>query len=569
MKSLISAATEKNWKRLGSDGCGCLTRRANKRASGRKFLPAEYLTDRNHRKAVQEILEQAEKHLWDTDRVLYSISVSMLRKKGIFQKPHVQAVLKEYYQEILPEIEEMEIPEGEWDFLGTVYQGMLTEGKKNQTGSYYTPEKTVKNMVREFDFSKGQIFLDPCCGSGSFLMAAEHASPEQLWGMDSDPRAVMLAKVNLLLKFPKEEFIPHICRGDFLKEENKINCRRFHYIATNPPWGAVSAGRIPEPLTYEESFSCFFVNAFRRLEEGGVIRFLFPESVLYIGAHRDLRKFMLDHCCIEQITRYQERFSGVATKYVEICCRKSPAKKELQVIDSEGKKQVPLSAFRETENYTFCFLTEEEMKIIHRMKALGTYDLSDSIWALGIVTGDNQNKLRETNKGGLEPIITGREIQRYYVKPAVKYLRYAPSELQQSAREEYYRAKEKLVYKFISDRLIFAYDDSGSLILNSGNILIPSVPHMGMKTVLAYLNSELFQFFYRKCFQSVKVLKGNLLKLPFPEISEKQNQKIEDLVNRILAGEQEADDRLQKIIFEQYGLTEVQIQLIREENRKK
>lgn len=112
----------------------------------------------------------------------------------------------------------------------------------------------------------------------------------------------------------------------------------------------------------------------------------------------------------------------------------------------------------------------------------------------------------------------------YRLKPLKLFIRYNRNELQQVAKEKYYRAKEKLVYKFVSDKLVFAYDESATLVLNSANILIPRAPTMSTKTVLAFLNTELYQYLYRVLFAEIKILKGNLLQLPFPLLSEKQER---------------------------------------------
>ena len=96
----------------------------------------------------------------------------------------------------------------------------------------------------------------------------------------------------------------------------------------------------------------------------------------------------------------------------------------------------------------------------------------------------------------MEKIYTGKEIKPYFLEQARHYIFYQRQALQQTAKEEYYRAKEKLVYKFISKKLVFAYDNTGSLFLNSANILIPSIPNMSIKTVMAFLNTPLYQFLY-------------------------------------------------------------------------
>ena len=207
--------------------------------------------------------------------------------------------------------------------------------------------------------------------------------------------------------------------------------------------------------------------------------------------------------------------------------------------------------------------SNEDLSIVKIVKDKGKYSLKNSIWALGIVTGDNKGKLFPVRLEGMEKIYTGKEIRPYVLRSAKNYIRYDRNNLQQVAKEETYRATEKLVYKFISNKLVFAYDNSASLFLNSANILIPNIPSMSVKTVMAFLNSSLFQFVYIKLFGEIKVLKGNLIELPFPEISTADNEKLSSLVDEILNGNGTKQECIENLIFSIYGLTEEQIEYIR------
>ena len=150
------------------------------------------------------------------------------------------------------------------------------------------------------------------------------------------------------------------------------------------------------------------------------------------------------------------------------------------------------------------------------------------------------------------------------LKAPTKYIVYDRKSFQQVAKDEIYRAEEKLVYKFISNKLVFAYDNSQSLFLNSANILIPKIPNMSIKTVLAFLNSELYQYLYCVLFSEIKILKGNLIELPFPDISATQNLEISAYVDKVLAGEKEYISTIQTAIYEIFGLTSEHITHIRE-----
>ena len=313
----------------------------------------------------------------------------------------------------------------------------------------------------------------------------------------------------------------------------------------------------------KETFSYFFVKAFEQLKDEGTIRFLFPEAILNVKVHRDIRKFIIDCAGLVSITTYDDMFSGVTTKYVDIECGKGADKDKFDVYESNKKRCVEKKTVYETENLIFNLLSDYDLSIVRIVKGRGKYSLQNSIWALGVVTGDNKGKLFPECLEGMEKIYTGKEIQPYVLRPAKNYILFDRANLQQVAKEETYRAPEKLVYKFISNKLVFAYDDSASLFLNSANILIPDIPSMSAKTVMAFLNSSLFQFMYISLFGEVKILKGNLIELPFPEISEHENKQLSSLVDEVLNGDSTKQEVIESYIFSIYGLTQEQIQYVR------
>ena len=575
-KTTISEATSRNWKRLHSNGTGRLMSRANKRLSTKTIVPIEYFSNKENVGDIQRFVNYCKEQTYSVEEVIFSVGVKLLKEAGIIEKEHVAAVLKaaaslEFSEhsessEFSDSLSLPPLPSDESDLLGLLYQCFLQEGEKNRKGSYYTPYEVARNMTKNLDFSNNQIFFDPCCGSGAFILVLEGAKPSQIFGCDNDPIAVMIAKINLLLKFQDEVFEPHIYCCDYLNTINTINAvnalkgLKANYIISNPPWGAVIHDADGNPIFTKESFSFFFEKAFQQLENDGIIRFLLPESILNVKSHRDFRKFLLENTDIQSITRYPGTFSGVQTKYIDIestrhfdrsgteCSEveKSPA---IATFSYDGDFSIPLRSSRNdvskqcfylTKNLNFNLLSDSDLEKVQKILAKGKYSLKDSVWALGVITGDNKNKVKTKQGRGLEPIYTGKDIGAYTLKEPRKFIKYERSEFQQVAKDDIYRADEKLVYKFISKHLVFAYDNSKSLFLNSANILIPKIPGMSIKTVLAFLNSELFKFLYRSLFGEIKILKGNLMELPFPEITPETDKKLTVLVDEVMNGNKEA-----------------------------
>ena len=589
-KTTISDATARNWKRLHSDGSGRLMSRANKQLSTKTILPLEYFSNKENVSDIQRFVSYCKERNYSIEEVIYSMGVRLLKEAGILEKEHVAAVLKATtITELSEHSESFEfsdnlllppLPSDETDLLGLLYQCFLLEGEKNRKGSYYTPSEVARNMVKNIDFSKGQTFFDPCCGSGAFILALEGASPSQIFACDNDPIAVMIAKINLLLKFPNEVFEPQIVCCDFINDSytsysSYLSKRTYNYIISNPPWGAVIFDSSGNPISTKESFSFFFEKAFNQLDNEGIIKFLLPESILNVKTHRNFRKFLLENTDIQSITKYPGTFSGVQTKYIDIECTRHFDRSEMKWSEVEKSSSnvitvkdfstpfhsarnddghVSKAALYLTKNLNFNLLSDSDLEIIQKILAKGKYTLKDSVWALGVITGDNKNKVKSKQGRGMEPIYTGKEIEAYTLKHPRKFIKYERSDFQQVAKDEIYRADEKLVYKFISKNLVFAYDNSKSLFLNSANILIPRIPGMSIKTVLAFLNSELFKFLYKSLFGEIKILKGNLLELPFPEITPETDKKITELVDEVLNGNKEAVRLIDNEIFKVFAL---------------
>ena len=565
MEDLISKATKNNWNKLKTNKKNKLTSRANKRLSTKKIIPIEYISHKENLNKVSNLIQLIIENKWSKQSAIYSLIINLLQAENIISQSNVKDFIEEYsYIEKIDELIKYNLMNlvKERDLMGLIYQCLMIEGEKNKKGSYYTPYKITEQMTKDLDFSNNQTFFDPCCGSGSYLMSLQNVNPEQIYGVDTDEIAVMIAKCNLLLKFKGVEFTPQIFKDNFLKKDNVISNKKFTYIITNPPWGAMTDKQyIPKEISSGEIFSCFIVKSFKNLEKDGKIRFLLPIAILNVKAHKDVREFILNNGNLKKITLYDDSFTGVVTKYVDIEVESKKA--DESVIVTKGEKQYITSKdnFKLTNNKVFTIIDCNNKNILEKIKNNGKYFLNNSDWALGIVTGDNKRKLLDKQAEGYEVVYTGKEIERYQLKDPKKYIKYDRNSFQQVAKDEYYRAPEKLVYKFISNKLTFAYDNNKSLFLNSANILIPRIPNMSIKTVMAYLNSEVFSYYYKNLFGEIKILKGNLMEIPFPDISNEENEKISILVDEVM-NNKKAEDVLQNEIYKTYNLDKEEIEWV-------
>ena len=562
----ISKATEYNWKKLNSDSKEKLTKRANKTRSKKRIIATNYLDDSKANMLLKNVMEIES----SVENIMYTLAYSALSQNGILHRKHVKNFLHKYSH--LEQVA-IDIPADTWDsdndILGFIYQSLITEGERNITGQYYTCKSVVEYIVGDKTLSDTETFLDPCCGSGAFLMAVKTNNPSNLYGFDINPIAVMIASVNLLIKHKDKEFFPHIFCLDFLSKElfssddRKELPFKFDNIYTNPPWGSDKEGlyihNYPS-IKSKERASMVISESLSRLTDTGTLYFLLPTSLLKIKTHNDIRKLILADTTIQQIDLYNNRFDGVFTDYFSIKINPAKTTTQTYVVTSDGgNANITLSAADRTlGNIVLETFNSLDNSIIEKMESSCHDRLSHSLWALGIVTGDNKNKVKKEKAEGLEPVYAGKQVDPFKLQDESSYILFDPENFQQCAKEEFFRAPEKLIYRFIAKYPIVAYDDKQCLCLNSANILIPQLDTISVKSVAALLNSTLYHYYYSLKYSDIKVLKGNLQELPFPKLTKKQDEGLSALVSDIQSSTFSLtyQQQLDKEVYSIFGITE-------------
>ena len=77
---------------------------------------------------------------------------------------------------------------------------------------------------------------------------------------------------------------------------------------------------------------------------------------------------------------------------------------------------------------------------------------------------------------------------------------------------------------------------------------------MSIKVSLAFLNSRVFKYIFKKKFGTFKILKGNLVELPFPVLNLEKSIEFESLVNDVLNGDDTKISKLESLVYESFAL---------------
>lgn len=410
--------------------------------------------------------------------------------------------------------------------IGIEYENSLSESFRNKEGIYYTPSWIVKDLFKNIKITSDLRFLDPCCGSGNFLIEAikQGVAPENVYGFDTDENAVLITKQKI-----KDEFgydTENVKVGDFLHEAIHLSKENnyFDLIFTNPPWGKKIEKYTKEK--YSAVYGCgnsldtsslFLGASLSILKPNGVLGFLLQDAFFNIATFEDIRKKILTKRILRFVD-YGKPFKGLLTKAQAIVIQNTnPYPFDLIECCFEGRLfNRTFESFTKNPKSIFNFWTNEtEAQVINQLYSVQHITLKDRAkWALGIVTGNNKKFCIDEHKEGYVPVYKGSDITKNGLKEPTTFLLNDFSKFQQVAPLEMYHSKEKLIYKFISSDLCFFYDNQQRYILNSANLLIPINIGITAKQLTMLLNSEIINWLFKKLFSTHKVLRGDLELLP-------------------------------------------------------
>lgn len=463
------------------------------------------------------------------------------------------------------------------DVLGLLYISTKNLGVRKATGSYYTPTNVVRSLCRKL-FEKKEAsnkkILDPCCGTGNFLLQLpSNVCFDNIYGNDIDDLSVKITRINLAIKFSvknKKKLYAHITNEDYL---NHNFTTTFDYIIGNPPWGydytEDEKARLRKKYSSAtgsniESYDIFIEQALKDLVVNGVLSFVLPEALLNVKKHETIRNILIRSSDFQYLC-----FLGIAFDKVQCPCIIFQIKhtgKPINCVGMEINDRQRIFQIRTPRTISpeyFSFLTDDkEYSILQKISdSKGKCFLANNAqFALGIVTGNNKKYLSTIKTDKNEMILKGSDLRKYHFTDASNYIVFKPEFFQQVAPTEYYRAPEKLLYRFICNQFVFAYDNRQTLSLNSCNIIIPKIKGLAVKYILAILNSRIVQYFFKKTFNSVKVLRSHIEQIPIPHLTREQQEPILTKVETILATcdanttikiYEEIDDQIAQI----YGLT--------------
>ena len=408
--------------------------------------------------------------------------------------------------------------------LGDRYEAMLSESHKNKEGIFYTSMTIVDDMMREVEVHADTLFLDPCCGSGNFLMKAleKGVKPENLYGFDTDPNAIAIARRRI--KAVTGCVAPNVVCADFLQICPKLKVK-FDLAFTNPPWGKKLSKTQRDSLarrfhagTSSDTCSLFLFSVLSVLKSNGTMGLLLPDSFFKIAVFEDARKAVLQQTILKMKDHgkpFKNMYSAVSLVFKKQHCDHNNT---VICYYNHSKYQRFQQSFLLMPRHNLNYWTKpEEMMLVEELLKQPYLTLKGhATWSLGIVTGNNAAMCRRSQRKGYKPIYRGKDILPGRLKAASLFVN--PEDFpryQQMASMELLSAPVKLVYRFISSSLVFYCDTHQRYILNSANMLVLDEDFpLSAKQLAETMNSRLSNWLFKQLFNTHKILRSDLEMLP-------------------------------------------------------
>ncbi len=559
-----------------------LQKRANRSNNATATVNASTISTNKTKRIIELLLRIYQERQVSLSQFMFSLSVHFLEKKGLIyfnenefhsSNPVFTCFLSnwesDYYSDLIKQFNQIDFPQDEVDFLGSIYESLRALNEKSTLGAFFTPQE----LIADIDVPLNATVLDPCGGTGTCLLGTirkEH-NPQKITIRDIDSLALNIAKVNFALFFNRIDTLINSEIKNILFDKTSHKAfdlfssnkekESFDIIITNPPYGAKLTVEEKTRLINDypnlkttESFSIALYNCLDKLCEKGVLYFILPESLLYVDTHFNIRKHIFTTGKNITIRHFGNAFKGIMSKIIRLEIQNQDLKSGIQIFNKNVNWTLEKNMLVKN-GYRPAFISDVgEIDILDKIFSVNAFTLERKCkFGLGVVTGNNEAYLKDRFTDGLEPIFTGKELQLFKFTQPKYFIDFNPNALQQVAPVELYR-QSKICYRFISDSIVTVADFDNSLILNSINFFIPT-KDIPIKALSAFLNSDVVTFIYQRFFNSTKVLRSHFESLPIPHAFFDNIRNLTNLYDEANCGK-DIQTKLNSLVCTLYGLSE-------------
>ena len=386
----------------------------------------------------------------------------------------------------------------------------------------------------------------------------------------------------------------------------------FDIVIGNPPYidsEEMTKQMFEEREIYKKIFSCakgnwdifiiFIELGYKILKENGIISYIVPNKLIGAKYSQTIKQYMMKYkVLILRDYSEVEVFETAAVYPIVFISQKYELKKQ-NVITEIMKDIIKIKSHFEIKKEDFYkdifwdkFFSKDAKEISLILKLLNNKKLIEYVSIKGAATVGEAYKVKEVlidntdlniKKDEIKFINTGT-IDKYkilwgsydtqYIKSKYKYPIIFEEELKNISNERFKETRsEKLIVAGMTKEIEAVYDKGEYLAGKSTQLILEKDKNISLKYILSLINSKLLVFFFKKMFNSLSMSGGfftigkELSNLPI--IIDKNQKRYIELVDEIIElkklnkDTQFLEDRIDEMVYELYGLTEEEKELIR------
>lgn len=405
----------------------------------------------------------------------------------------------------------------------------------NQALDFLIGEHTYVNELQAKLLGQSIVFKD----------IGDHILERNIYGVDINEESVEIARLSLWLRTATKgrklnDLSSNIKCGNSLIDDPAVAGAKafdwkkefpavfakggFDVVVGNPPY--VQLSKISATTPAEKQFLItkygtsggrlntyiFFIHlGIEIARHDGFESYIIPNTLLTQEYYQETRSFILANTSLEAIVTYPFMpFADAVVENITFICRKRTIVDGETVIvrqtpdTVEIQKRVSHAKFHDTHQQVFDI---RDNALASRIETGKTKPLSHFVEINQAIAlkGDKSISVKDSPKEGYYRLIDGKHINRYKIAWGGDYLDYEVDRIHSCKRKDIFESAEKLFFRRVSERLIFAYDDEQYFALNTLIVvnLKPGVT-VPIKALLAVLNSTLMNYYYASKYKSTK-----------------------------------------------------------------
>lgn len=211
------------------------------------------------------------------------------------------------------------------------YEKSLDSVFKKDNGVFYTDIELSQKIINFLNIPTTATIIDPCCGTGSFLVSAKNMGYSSIYGADIDKDAIKFLKKEYDIK--NVEVINTLSNsGKEVLNKLTIN-NECDYVIGNPPYVPITKDIVIDTNDYlflrnvKDSGNNLFVGAIYRAFElaksDGIISYIIPKNLLHVASYNLLRKTILNEKRIVSIIDIGRYFKSVRGEQIILTLQNS------------------------------------------------------------------------------------------------------------------------------------------------------------------------------------------------------------------------------------------------------